>query len=279
VDPATLTDVEPFYRTIIGVARTLFAAQGLKFRISGAEQIPATGGAVIAMNHTGYMDFTYAGIPARETKRYIRFMAKKEVFDNKISGPMMRAMKHIPVDRGGAGDAYRLAVEALRRGELVGVFPEETISRSFELKEFRSGAARMALEAGVPVVPMVLWGSQRVWTKGHPKRLGRTNTPITIIVGAPIEPYEPAAEMTAQLHTTMEQMLQEAQKDYRHEAGAYWVPKRLGGSAPTPEEANAEDARVAAERRARKEAERTGREAGEGTRGEPGATGNGPSAQ
>ena len=192
VDPATLTDVEPFYRTIIGVARTLFAAQGLKFTISGAEHIPATGGAVVAMNHTGYMDFTYAGIPARETKRYIRFMAKKEVFDNKISGPMMRAMKHIPVDRGDAGDSYRLAVEALRRGDLVGVFPEETISRSFELKDFRSGAARMALEAGVPVVPMVLWGSQRVWTKGHPKRLGRTNTPITIIVGAPIEPYEPA---------------------------------------------------------------------------------------
>lgn len=92
------------------------------------------------------------------------------------------------------------------------MFPEETISRSFELKDFRSGAARMALEAGVPVVPMVLWGSQRVWTKGHPKRLGRTNTPITIIVGAPIEPYEPASEMTAQLHTTMEQMLQEARR-------------------------------------------------------------------
>ncbi|HET8992223.1 MAG TPA: lysophospholipid acyltransferase family protein [Rhodococcus sp. (in: high G+C Gram-positive bacteria)] len=271
--------MEPFYRTIIGVARTLFAAQGLKFTISGAEHIPATGGAVIAMNHTGYMDFTYAGIPARETKRYIRFMAKKEVFDNKISGPMMRAMKHIPVDRGDAGDSYRLAVEALRRGDLVGVFPEETISRSFELKEFRSGAARMALEAGVPVVPMVLWGSQRVWTKGHPKRLGRTNTPITIVVGAPIEPFEPAAEMTAELRATMDRMLKQAQQDYRHEPGAYWVPERLGGSAPTPEEANADDARVAAERRARKEAERARREGRDGSGGEPGASGNPPSAQ
>ncbi len=277
-DPATLADVEPFYRTIIGVARTLFAAQGLKFTITGEEHIPATGGAVIAMNHTGYMDFTYAGIPARATKRYIRFMAKKEVFDNKISGPMMRTMRHIPVDRGDAGDSYRLAVQALRAGELVGVFPEETISRSFELKTFRSGAARMALEAGVPVIPMVLWGSQRVWTKGHPKRLGRTNTPITIKVGAPIAPYEPAADMTAELHTVMEKMLHEVQQGYTHEPGAHWVPQRLGGSAPSLEEANAEDERVAAERRARKEQARQEKERLE-RGGRPGDTGTGGSAQ
>jgi len=266
--------VEPFYRTIIGVARTVFAVQGLKFTISGAERIPATGGAVIAMNHTGYMDFTYAGIPARVTKRYIRFMAKKEVFDNKISGPMMRAMKHIPVDRGDASDSYRRAVDALRAGELVGVFPEETISRSFELKQFRSGAARMALEAGVPIVPMVIWGSQRVWTKGHPKRLGRTNTPIVIKVGEPIVAHERTEDTTAELHAVMEKMLLEAQQGYHHEPGAYWVPRRLGGSAPSPEDADAEDARVSAERRARKErerAEREGRTDGPGT--DPGSPG------
>ncbi|WP_241383398.1 lysophospholipid acyltransferase family protein [Rhodococcus sp. CH91] len=272
--------MEPFYRSIIGVARTLFAAQGLKFTITGEENIPATGGAVIAINHTGYMDFTYAGIPARATKRYVRFMAKKEVFDHKISGPMMRAMKHIPVDRGDARESYRLAVEALRAGELVGVFPEETISRSFELKAFRSGAARMANEAGVPVIPMIVWGSQRVWTKGHPKRLGRTNTPITIEVGAPIAPYEPAAEMTAQLHATMEAMLHRVQDGYVHEQGAYWVPRRLGGSAPTLEEATAQDEAAAAERRARKARERAERD---GVRADErdGATGDerGTSAQ
>lgn len=268
---ATLTDVEPFYRTIIGVARSLFAGQGLKFSVTGEEHIPATGGAVIAVNHTGYMDFTYAGIPARATKRYIRFMAKKEVFDHKISGPLMRAMKHIPVDRGDAGDSYRLAVEALRSGELVGVFPEETISRSFELKNFKSGAARMAEEAGVPVIPMIIWGSQRVWTKGHPKRLGRTNTPITIKVGAPIAPYRPAAEMTEQMHATMEKMLHEVQDSYRHEAGAYWAPRRLGGSAPTLEEATAQDELAAAERRARKEQERADRAHREGGDGSPSA--------
>ncbi|WP_027501952.1 lysophospholipid acyltransferase family protein [Rhodococcus sp. UNC363MFTsu5.1] len=247
--------MEPVYRTIIGVARVVFAAEGLKFTVKGDEHIPATGGAVIAVNHTGYMDFTYAGLPVRTVKRYIRFMAKKEVFDNKISGPIMRALRHIPVDRAAGAESYRAAVDDLRGGELVGVYPEATISRSFELKEFKSGAARMAIEAGVPIIPIVIWGAQRVWTKGHPKRLGRTNTPISIAVGEPIQPFEPASELTAKLHATMESMLHELQQGYEHPAGAYWVPARLGGGAPTLEEANrmdAEEAEAKAARRAQR---------------------------
>ncbi|MFC7450483.1 lysophospholipid acyltransferase family protein [Rhodococcus daqingensis] len=244
--------MEPVYRTIIGVARVVFAAEGLKFTVKGDEHIPAKGGAVIAVNHTGYMDFTYAGLPVRTVKRYIRFMAKKEVFDNKISGPIMRALKHIPVDRAAGAESYRAAVDDLRAGELVGVYPEATISRSFELKEFKSGAARMAIEAGVPIIPTVIWGAQRVWTKGHPKRLGRTNTPISIAVGEPIQPFEPASELTAKLHATMESMLHELQKDYEHPAGAYWVPARLGGGAPTLEEANRMDADEAEAKAARR---------------------------
>ncbi|MFZ2175689.1 MAG: lysophospholipid acyltransferase family protein [Rhodococcus sp. (in: high G+C Gram-positive bacteria)] len=233
--------MEPVYRTIIGIARTVFAFEGLKFTVKGEEHIPASGGAVIAINHTGYMDFTYAGLPVRSVKRYVRFMAKKEVFDNKISGPVMRSLKHIPVDRGAGADSYRAAVDFLRRGELVGVYPEATISRSFEIKDFKSGAARMAIESGTPIIPMVIWGAQRVWTKGYPKRLGRTNTPISIAVGEPIEPFEPASELTEKLHTTMQAMLADLQKDYHHPAGAYWVPARLGGSAPTLDEANKMD--------------------------------------
>lgn len=234
--------MDPVYRTIIGIARTVFAFEGLKFSVKGERNIPASGGAVIAINHTGYMDFTYAGLPARTPKRYIRFMAKKEVFDNKISGPIMRTLGHIPVDRGAGSDSYRAAVDYLRRGELVGVYPEATISRSFEIKEFKSGAARMAIEAGVPIIPVVIWGAQRVWTKGFPKRLGRTNTPISIAVGEPIQPTLPAAELTAALRVAMQESLLDLQKDYDHPAGAYWVPARLGGSAPTLEEADKLDA-------------------------------------
>ena len=244
--------MDPVYRTIIGVARTVFFLEGLKFTVRGDENIPAEGGAVIAINHTGYLDFTYAGVPARTPKRYIRFMAKKEVFDNKITGPIMRVLKHIPVDRSAGAESYRAAVEDLRKGELVGVYPEATISRSFEIKGFKSGAARMAIEANVPIIPVVIWGAQRVWTKGHPKHLGRTNTPISIAVGEPIEPFEPAADLTAKLHTTMEEMLAELQQDYPRPEGEYWVPAKLGGGAPTLEEANkmdAEDAAAKARRR------------------------------
>lgn len=244
--------MEPVYRSIIGLARTLFFLEGLKFTVTGAENIPATGGAVVAINHTGYTDFIYAGLPARTPKRYIRFMAKKEVFDSGVSGPIMRALKHIPVDRTAGADSYLSAVDYLKAGELVGVYPEATISRSFEIKDLKSGAARMALEAGVPIVPVVIWGAQRIWTKGFPKRLGRTNTPISIAVGKPIEPYEPAADLTAELRTTMQSLLAGLQETYEHEPGAYWVPARLGGSAPTLEEANALDEAEAAERLARR---------------------------
>ncbi|MBC2641400.1 MULTISPECIES: 1-acyl-sn-glycerol-3-phosphate acyltransferase [unclassified Rhodococcus (in: high G+C Gram-positive bacteria)] len=250
--------MEPVYRTVIGIARTVFALEGLKFTVKGDRHIPATGGAVIAINHTGYMDFTYAGLPARRVKRYVRFMAKKEVFDNKISGPIMRALKHIPVDRAAGADSYKAAVDFLRRGELVGVYPEATISRSFEIKDFKSGAARMAIEAGVPIVPVVIWGAQRVWTKGFPKRLGRTNTPISIAVGEPIQPFGPASELTEKLHATMKTMLADLQQGYEHPAGEYWVPARLGGSAPTLDEANKMDAADAEAKAASRKARETG---------------------
>lgn len=244
--------MEPVYRSVIGIARVVFAFEGLKFQVEGEENIPASGGAVIAVNHTGYLDFTYAGLPPRRVKRYIRFMAKKEVFDNKISGPIMRSLKHIPVDRGAGAESYKAAVSVLRKGELVGVYPEATISRSFEIKEFKSGAARMAIEAGVPIIPTVIWGAQRVWTKGYPKRLGRTNTPISIAVGEPIAPVGPPNELTDKLRSVMQKMLLELQEGYHHEPGAYWVPARLGGSAPTLEEADKLDAQDLAARAAKR---------------------------
>ncbi|MCB1301144.1 MAG: 1-acyl-sn-glycerol-3-phosphate acyltransferase, partial [Tetrasphaera sp.] len=70
------------------------------------------------------------------------------------------------------------ALTALKSGEIVGVFPEATMSRSFELKPFKSGAARMARDAGVPLLPTTLWGAHRVWTKDAPKHRGRSKIPI-----------------------------------------------------------------------------------------------------
>ncbi|HEX7186809.1 MAG TPA: lysophospholipid acyltransferase family protein [Actinomycetes bacterium] len=238
---------ELVYPPVIALARGVFALQGLRFTLRGTEHVPTTGGAVMAINHVGYLDFTYAGLAARPAGRLVRFMAKDEVFTHRISGPLMRGMHHIPVDRDAGAGSYRHAVDALRAGEIVGVFPEATISRSFELKDFKAGAVRMAAEAGVPVLPTVIWGSQRVWTKGHPKRLGRTRVPITIAVGEPFavdEGSDPSV-VTAELRARMERMLHEAQETYpEHPVGgadSWWQPARLGGTAPTPDEALALD--------------------------------------
>ncbi|NNG41064.1 1-acyl-sn-glycerol-3-phosphate acyltransferase [Flexivirga sp. ID2601S] len=249
--------MEPLYSGVINFALGVFAAQGLKFERTGSENIPRTGGAVIAMNHVGYFDFAYGGYPAHDVGRIVRFMAKKEVFDHRVMGPLMRGMKHIPVDRAAGAGAYQEAVAALRRGELIGVFPETTISRSFELRDFKSGAVRMAQEAGVPVIPMIIWGSQRVWTKDHDKTLLRPKVPVTITTGAPIDiPADADVDTeTARLRTVMEGMLHEAQDSYEPLTGddLKYLPARLGGTAPTPEQA-AELERVEAERKAAKKA-------------------------
>ena len=234
--------MEWVYPGVITAARGLFAAQGLKFTVTGAEHVPRSGGAVMVVNHTGYMDFTYAGYAAWPARRFVRFMAKESVFTHKVSGPLMRAMKHIPVDRSAGAASYGQAVRFLRAGEIVGVFPEATISRSFELKGFKSGAARMAQEAGVPMLPVVIWGSQRVWTKGHPKRLGRTTVPISMAVGEPIPvaPGENVDDATAKVHDVMSAMLHSLQDAYEPlvDDDLTFQPARLGGTAPTLDAAN-----------------------------------------
>jgi 1-acyl-sn-glycerol-3-phosphate acyltransferase len=189
-------------------------------------------------------------------------MAKDEVFKHRISGPLMRGMHHIPVDRDAGAGSFRAAVKALKDGEIVGVFPEATISRSFELKEFKSGTVRMATSAGVPILPTVIWGSQRVWTKGHAKRLGRSKVPIILSVGEPIMATrkDDADEITELLRSRMTELLHAAQQDYPVLTGdeLKYLPARLGGTAPTPERAaelDAEEAAAKAARRAAKAAE------------------------
>ena len=99
-------------------------------------------------------------------------MIKTEMQDVKVVNFLIKHTGTIPVDRRAGAGAYAVAVERLRAGELVAVYPEATISRSFELKEFKTGAARMALEAQVPIIPLIVWGAQRMWTKDHPRNTG-----------------------------------------------------------------------------------------------------------
>lgn len=236
---------ELVYPPVIGAARTLFKVLDLRFDIVGTEHIPRQGGAVLVSNHIGYLDFVFAGLTARPAKRLVRFMAKDQVFKHKVSGPLMRAMKHIPVDRSAGQQSYRHAVSALREGEIVGVFPEATISPSFTLKEFKSGAARMAQEAGVPLLPVALWGTQRLWTKGRKRDFGRNHFPITIRVGEqiPAPADEDTVKLTELTRKRMQELLEVAQQDYPDKPSgpedSWWLPAHLGGTAPAPKQASA----------------------------------------
>ncbi|MER5640073.1 lysophospholipid acyltransferase family protein [Kitasatospora sp. NPDC002227] len=248
------------YPPVIRTALTVFRALDVKIRIEGAEHIPATGGAVLVSNHISYLDFLFAGLGAfRGGKRKTRFMAKDDVFKHSISGPLMRGMKHIPVDRTDGQPAYDAAVKALREGEVVGVFPEATISRSFMLKKFKTGAARMAADSGAPLLPVILWGTQQLWTKGRPKTLTKRHVPVTIMIGEPIvlAPTDKPVMVTRRLRAAMSEMLDRAQREYpatpKGPDDTWWLPTHLGGTAPTLETAEAEDeaeAAAKAERRA-----------------------------
>ena len=234
---------ELVYPPVIAAAKTMFRVLDLRLTVKGSHHVPRTGGAVLASNHVSYLDFIFCGYGAHESRRLVRFMAKHEVFAHKVSGPLMRGMKHIPVDRRAGAGSYNAAVGALRRGEVVGVFPEATISRSLTVKELKSGAARMAQQAGVPLLPVALWGTQRLWTKGRPKNLTRRHTPITILLGEPMDPadWPDANAMTVELKSRLSALVDRAQREYPDKpAGpedAWWQPAHLGGTAPTLEEA------------------------------------------
>jgi 1-acyl-sn-glycerol-3-phosphate acyltransferase len=239
------------YPPVIATAKLGFKALGLRFRLSGTEHVPRTGGAVLAFNHISYVDFILGGYAALPSKRLVRFMAKESLFRNRVSGPLMRGMRHIAVDRGAGAASYDEAVRYLRDGELVGVFPEATISRSFELKEFKTGTVRMAAEAGVPIIPVILWGTQRLLTKDHPRDLSRGKT-IAITVGEPISPSGTDPHVaTERLRGTMAAMLDRTIAAYpaaEQPPGSWWLPASYGGSAPTPERAETLDAEERARR-------------------------------
>lgn len=247
------------YPPIIVAAKTAFRVLGQRIDLGGTEHVPRSGGVMLAVNHIGYVDFVYGGLAANPSGRKVRFMAKRELFDHKYTGPLMRSLHHIEVDRGAGVASYRTAVDYLKAGEAVGIFPEATISRAMELKEFKTGAVRIAAEAGVPVVPVILWGTQRMMTKDHPKDFSRGKT-ILIRVGEPLHPTgaDPVAE-TAELKAVMSRMLDETIAAYpadEQPPGSWWVPARLGGSAPTLEEAERLDIEEKRERAAKRAARR-----------------------
>lgn len=228
---------ELVYPPVIVALKSFWKYLGLQFHFTGEAHIPRNGGAILAMNHIGYLDFALIGTAALPADRLVRFMAKKEIFNNKLAGPLMRGMHHINVDRDNGTASFVAALRALRSGEIVGIFPEGTISKSFEIKELKSGAVRLAMGAGVPVIPSVIWGSQRIWTKGVKRNLRRNNFPISVSFGEPLffEKGDDVADGERLLREKLNELLYQVQEQYPDShANQRWAPLRLGGTAPAP---------------------------------------------
>jgi 1-acyl-sn-glycerol-3-phosphate acyltransferase len=245
------------YRTIIVAAKTWFRTGDIEIELNGFENIPTEGAALLACNHLSYVDYLMQGLPGVKRGRFTRFMAKKEIFEDKKAGPIMRGCHHLSIDRSAGAEGMAACVDALAAGEVVGIFSEGTISQSFVIKDVKTGTVRIAAEAGVPVIPVVVWGTQRIMAKG--RKLDARHHYVAMSVGEPmsVTGEDPVAE-TAELKRRMEALLDPLiRNDPNFEQGvadkAWWLPASYGGSAPTLEEAAAayaEELKKRAERKA-----------------------------
>lgn len=251
-----------YNRVIIRFIKTVMKAQGLQLYVFGSENIPTTGGALLAVNHTGYYDFILGGLPAHlRGRRLVRFMAKKEIFDTPVVGALMNGMSHIPVNRAKGAGSLDHAVTRLQEGQLVGIFPEATISRSFEIKSLKTGAVRIADTAEVPLLPLIIWGGQRIITKDIDSDLGRSHIPVFIRVGAPVDASGSPEEATERLAQAMKELLDEVRTAYEAEFGPFeggepWRPESLGGGAPSMERASLMEMAERERRQAKREAKK-----------------------
>ena len=132
----------------------------------GGENIPVTGGCIVVFNHISHLDPLTVAHFLYDHGRLPRYLAKSGLFRNKALGRFLRAAGQIPVERlsRSAIGAYDAAVAAVRAGECVVVYPEGTLTRDPNLWPMtgKSGAARIALETGCPVIPVAQWGAHEM---------------------------------------------------------------------------------------------------------------------
>lgn len=229
------------YRFANGLGRVLMRALDVRVHVEGAENVPTSGPVILACNHVAYPDFVFIEKGAIERGRYVRFMTR---YDAWIPGPVawfLTWMQHIPVDRAAPAAAFLRARRLLRAGEAVGIFPEAGISYSYTIRGLMRGTAALARETGAPVVPVAIWGPQRIYSVGvpadPPPDLSRGRR-VDVRFGTPFQVGvdEDLAEVTTALGHRLHEMLTELQQmpEHRPRPGerATWYPLHLGGHAP-----------------------------------------------
>ncbi|WLQ05338.1 lysophospholipid acyltransferase family protein [Arthrobacter oryzae] len=248
-----------FYRFIVRTGLALHRLFGIRVIITGREHLPPPGalngpsrrvvpgqGAVVAITHFGYLDFAFAELALWWNSRAeMRYLVTQGAADHWFAGPAISAAGHVVVPYGPGSGAYDAAVAKLREGEIIAVLPEAGVSRSFTVRDCKTGAVRMAAEAGVPLIPVSVWGAHRLMTRRHgfsPRRAWRA--PVRIHVGRPLlpahlpGPAQDAQPATEELRRVLQAGIDTAIADFplTPPRGAWWMPAHLGGGAPTEAE-------------------------------------------
>jgi 1-acyl-sn-glycerol-3-phosphate acyltransferase len=168
--------------TLGTVVKTAF-----KLEVVGTRNIPASGGALIAYNHISVIDAPFVALPVVDMGRVVHFFALSQDFERPVLGWCLRKMGQIPIRRGfGDWEAIETSAEILRRGMLAGVAPEGTVGDGVKVGPGQKGAARIALMAGAPVIPVGIWGTNLRWPKAGLKLSAPIRPTVTVVFGEPI---------------------------------------------------------------------------------------------
>jgi 1-acyl-sn-glycerol-3-phosphate acyltransferase len=216
-----------------GLARAVLLpplSYGFDWSVHGAASIPSSGPVILASNHVSYLDPLVLGYLGNLRGRRLRFLAKAELFDKPGLGFLLQSAHQIPVSRGTSDAASSLdgALAALRSGECVAVFPEGTISLDLEPMVGKSGTARVAIASGAPVVPVGLWGAQRIMFKGRKPRW-RWGVAEVAVVGTPLRfaPEDDVRDATDRIMAAICAAVAQARAAYPQQPaegeGDWWV--------------------------------------------------------
>jgi 1-acyl-sn-glycerol-3-phosphate acyltransferase len=187
--PGSGNEFDGWWRFALSTFGRLFESC-FRIRYNGEHSIPAEGGAILAPNHISVLDPILIAIPPARQGRTLRYLAAAELFGLPVIGWALRTMHQIPIRRGeGDSAALDAAIAVLKDGALAGIFPEGRVNEHpGELLRGRRGAARLSLGAGVPIVPVGIWGTQNRWPRGGPTLRGPLRTTVGISAGSAIEP-------------------------------------------------------------------------------------------
>jgi 1-acyl-sn-glycerol-3-phosphate acyltransferase len=160
-----------------------------RLRFSGLENVPATGGALVASNHVSVLDPVFVALAAAGRGRTVRYLAVSEAFDQRVVGWALRRIDQIPLRRGmGDWQAIEDVAAVIAEGSLAGISAEGTVGDGRQLLPVQKGAARIALAAGAPVIPVGIWGTQLRWSKSGFRLGPPIRPPVAVAFGPPIEP-------------------------------------------------------------------------------------------